>query len=82
MSTQSLVHSAEEDLLLNISSIFVSMADSHLKKTRFLVGDGFCQNEFLILCNLEEILKSSNCEIRNLLPEYSEKLNLIILKYK
>ncbi len=82
MSTQSLIHKTKDDFLLDIESIFIKMADAHLRKKKFLLGDGYCVADFMLLCDIQSLMRSLNCTIRELYPDYEEQLNCLILKYK
>lgn len=82
MSTQSLIHKTKAEFLCAIDKIFVLMVNNFLLKKRFLIGEGMCKEDFIMLCSLKELIMSSNCELSELFEDLEENLNLIILKYQ
>ena len=81
MSTQSLIHKTKDEFLLVIDSIFIKMADAHVRQKKFLLGEGYCVLDFMLLCDIQSLMRSLNCTIKDLYPDYEEQLNCIILKY-
>lgn len=79
MSTQSIIHKSNQDLLDELDKVYICLANKFMLKTRFAVGDSYKQEEFLKMVWLDRLICEDNCLLEDVLPKVKETLNILII---
>lgn len=79
MSTQSIIHKTNQDLLDDVDKIYMCLANKFMLKRRFAIGNSYDFEELLKIMWLDRLICEDNCLLDDFEEKIKETLNILII---